>query len=1205
MRLQNSEFYSNDFLISVVMRTLFTLVTVLFLSCNAIATQFTAIGNGNWNNTAKWDQGSVPGANDTVIIASGYSISVNIAASCKRLVMTNTAGVGSANNTTLTINSGYSLTVGGNMVQNVTVSNITVGACNVYVYGTLTVTGNYTQNHTLSVLGNANLIQVGDGSTAGTVNINGNVTMQNGFITALGNANKMLLANGTLDIDGNIVFQAGAINLLATNEINANDGGSYDNKTKSFYFAGNFSNTDQGTVTFTDGGATTAPYTFYYNGVSAQDLATQNIYYRNVTVNNSGAELNLVSNLSNTNFPGNITIASGAVLNTKSYNMDAITGSAGQISIASNGTLKVENSAGVPTQKVSGSYVCVPNTNGTVEFYSSSSLTVFDEDYDYTNVILSGSGTKTYSTTAGRQIDNSTTKVYSIHVTGGTFVIPDAKKLQLSSSGTKVVTMDAGTTLAIQGDFNTLDAKFDLALTSTVWYQKNGNQTVYALTNASSAAEPYGNLKLSRESGSGSVNRTIAASNNVKVEGKVTIESYAQLVISQSASLELVSDASNTAYIGEIASTSGITYSGSPAGTIICNKYVSLPDANYRDFASPIKNSTLATWKNAGMDLTGFIGSQYPNSAWVNAWYYDESDAATLNDGWVAASNVTNAVQTANGSNQVTNGSWRIYTGVTGGLTLSLSDAGEIQTGDIDFLCSFTHGSGDRTWDDGWNMMGNPYPAPLNWSKIYRDASNSSSFGSNGIQSTYYVWRPSDTGFPDDEEDSYGFFNAATGVGSNLDSIIPSHQGFWIKTYHASSNSTSYPLHVKESHKQDQGTTKFFKSGQGAAEGLVTVYLKSSQYTDKVWFHLWPDATVGADAQFDVDRFGNSSNFASINFSQDGEPLYLWVNALPYKAYTMEVPLYISSVSNDSLTLTFEDISKFVEAFGCVKLFDRQTGQTIDLSVDSAYTFWVDEGYAGERFLLQMTRTMENKISTQNSTCAAEKDGFIDVDLSEYPDDIDMSLFKNGVLVKNYTGDIDLIHELLGAGDYMLVNNLGEITCSVSTYTFSLTTGTPIIANFSAPATGYTHNPIQFQNVSSGAVQYVWDFGDGTATVTDAQPTHTFESVGVFTIQLSAYNENACEPDVTSRQVAIQSDASVTAIDPGDKFKVFTSDGGIVLSNLTTESGSVSVFTLDGKLILDQKLSQGNQTLNILRNNQIYIVLITTSEGSYQQKVLY
>lgn len=52
-----------------------------------------------------------------------------------------------------------------------------------------------------------------------------------------------------------------------------------------------------------------------------------------------------------------------------------------------------------------------------------------------------------------------------------------------------------------------------------------------------------------------------------------------------------------------------------------------------------------------------------------------------------------------------------------------------------------------------------------------------------------------------------------------------------------------------------------------------------------------------------------------------------------------------------------------------------------------------------------------------------------------------------------------------------------------------------------------------FTNTSSGAVSYLWDFGDG-GTSTAASPTHTYTTSGSFTVKLIATNSNGCRDTI-------------------------------------------------------------------------------------------
>ncbi len=71
---------------------------------------------------------------------------------------------------------------------------------------------------------------------------------------------------------------------------------------------------------------------------------------------------------------------------------------------------------------------------------------------------------------------------------------------------------------------------------------------------------------------------------------------------------------------------------------------------------------------------------------------------------------------------------------------------------------------------------------------------------------------------------------------------------------------------------------------------------------------------------------------------------------------------------------------------------------------------------------------------------------------------------------------------------------------------------------------------VNFQNTSTGATSYSWNFGDGN-TSTEANPSHTYRNPGKFQVVLTALNGGACS-DIAVGTIEI---GAVTGIDgPGD-----------------------------------------------------------------------
>ncbi|MFM2360992.1 MAG: hypothetical protein RLY16_2985 [Bacteroidota bacterium] len=64
-------------------------------------------------------------------------------------------------------------------------------------------------------------------------------------------------------------------------------------------------------------------------------------------------------------------------------------------------------------------------------------------------------------------------------------------------------------------------------------------------------------------------------------------------------------------------------------------------------------------------------------------------------------------------------------------------------------------------------------------------------------------------------------------------------------------------------------------------------------------------------------------------------------------------------------------------------------------------------------------------------------------------------------------------------------------------------------ANFAfIPVQPFMGDTVNFQNLCTNATQYLWDFGDGSATSTLLNPTHQYVNPGNYFVRLIAYNGN-------------------------------------------------------------------------------------------------
>ncbi|HKC35498.1 MAG TPA: PKD domain-containing protein, partial [Chitinophagaceae bacterium] len=107
----------------------------------------------------------------------------------------------------------------------------------------------------------------------------------------------------------------------------------------------------------------------------------------------------------------------------------------------------------------------------------------------------------------------------------------------------------------------------------------------------------------------------------------------------------------------------------------------------------------------------------------------------------------------------------------------------------------------------------------------------------------------------------------------------------------------------------------------------------------------------------------------------------------------------------------------------------------------------------------------------------------------------------------------------LAGGTYQvrLINNYGNCIDSV-TKSVSVNTQPPV--NFTANDSTSCKTPftVQFSDLSPSASTWLWDFGDGSTTSTLKNPSHTYNSLGSFSVTLTITLPGGCSNTITKYQ---------------------------------------------------------------------------------------
>ena len=209
-----------------------------------------------------------------------------------------------------------------------------------------------------------------------------------------------------------------------------------------------------------------------------------------------------------------------------------------------------------------------------------------------------------------------------------------------------------------------------------------------------------------------------------------------------------------------------------------------------------------------------------------------------------------------------------------------------------------TRGWGDDTL--GWNLIGNPYPSPIDWDV-------SSGWVKTDIHGTIYAWNGS----------QYVTWNGSTGALSN--GILGSMQGFFVKT-----NSTSSILQINNDARISNvgSNNSFYRLNKVEPEELH-IEVTNNGYKDDVYVVLDPDTKKGFDTYKDSYKLPGIDQ-APKAYTKEGHR-NLAVNELPYPFTYEKVPFGLENGNNKKYSLEFnfsdtydadyevyfEDVNKF------------------------------------------------------------------------------------------------------------------------------------------------------------------------------------------------------------------------------------------------------------------------------------------------------
>ncbi|MCU0422749.1 MAG: T9SS type A sorting domain-containing protein [Bacteroidia bacterium] len=764
---------------------------------------------------------------------------------------------------------------GTSLANTIIIRNNYTGTITIQSGGTLDCGGAFTVN--ASGFSGSFIIEAG-----GIAIISGALT-----VNATGNSAAIFTVSGDLTVGGSMTINTGTFNAGNASTLQVN--GSTCSLGSSTFTAPSGTMVISGSITRGTGGS------FSANGgtVSIQ----QNFASRSISANFTG-----------TNSFNNLVI--GAVGSSRTITISS--------AVTVNGSLSLE-SGGTRALTINNNQI---NVSGNLDISGHAGS---GGDGGTTLIRLVGSTNQNITGTTLTTNVGITPSIVINQASGGSVTLSDriniGRDLTINSNGS--FTFNSGSTVAFQ---------------STVAASLNGTTTLSNLD--------LQNLIINKTTSSLTINSGLTP--NVRISGVLTIPAgtlttNGKIVVRSTGAME-------SGQIGVI--------NGTLSGTIVVQRFIPArahPLARrFRFLAAPVTSGqTIRDAWQSQIFITGSgtgsgpVGTANYNSNgfdWTTSnsssfFTYNEASTLGINERWVSPATTTGVNLAAGVGYRVFIRGDRSTAGVldgsvTGQVAVTLSVSGNHVSTPSYTGTSVTCSNGCGT-DDGWNLIGNPYPATLDWNDF--QTTNSSI-----ISSTYYIYDPNTNG--------YLSWNGSTGLAGRN---ISSGHSFWVRK---SSSGTS-ALTFNETHKQtdNAGNGLFAKTSE--LTNHLRINLSSPTFTNTTFIHLNNTGAYGVDDR-DAIKFSYALN--QISTFEPGSSRRLDINNLPLYGSktidTIEVEANVSTTAINNYTLTFADAHTFDPTLK-IYLQDKFTNSIYDLRNTSTYQF-ASNGTAasvGNRFRILIT----------------------------------------------------------------------------------------------------------------------------------------------------------------------------------------------------------------------------------------------------------
>ncbi|HRG58858.1 MAG TPA: PKD domain-containing protein, partial [Bacteroidia bacterium] len=614
------------------------------------------------------------------------------------------------------------------------------------------------------------------------------------------------------------------------------------------------------------------------------------------------------------------------------------------------------------------------------------------------------------------------------------------------------LTINAVNQLNVYGKF-TNNGTFNAGFGSVEFLSCSGSASqAHEITSTNGTASTFFNVRLDDLAG---LNLTA----NANITGTLTLTNGTFSNVSNVFTFK--STASATARIASVPATANYL------GNITMERYAPGPKTGWAQLGTPVQSATLAQWQD-DFPTSGFTGATGSAGGFVSVYTYNEPTPGVFDatGSYLPATNITNVIP-------VGKGFW-IYLGTalvnTANITIDVT--GQPTIGNFSFNPSYTNSG--NPFDDGFNLIANPYPSAIDWL--------SPNWTKTNINNAIYMY----------QADNGQYASFVGGISTNGGSrFIASSQGFYIQA-----NAASPVLDVNENAKSASNPV-LIKEEEPA--NVLRLKVNGDNMNDEMVIHLNENATTNFDGSFDAKKiFSNDPNNPSISSVNNNKDLS--INSLPFCGISLTIPVRVTVGINGMYNLSWSGMEGFPEGT-CFVIEDLNNGNKTTLLKDQVYYFNETIGFKNPRFLIHISTPLPKTIS--EASCNNSQDASITVtNSSNTPCTVQLK-DNNGDIMKEAVVYNTFTFDKLAIGTYQLCYPTAS-ACGSLNQMININAAKNVNANFEVSANKVnTYEEVIFTAPQSKANSLTWDFGDGSIVSGESTIKHQYQEPGTYTVSLT------------------------------------------------------------------------------------------------------